>query len=61
MTLHVGDGGRTYSRTRDTRCGRRAAWLGPELRAEILDGQRKKSYALEHPVVGTVTIRDQKS
>jgi hypothetical protein len=31
----------------------------PELRAEILDGQRKKSYTLEHPVVGAVTIRDQ--
>lgn len=30
-----------------------------ELRAEILDGKRKESYTLTHPVVGSVTIRDQ--
>lgn len=28
-------------------------------RSEILDGQRKKSYTLTHPVAGTITIRDQ--
>lgn len=30
-----------------------------ELRAEILEHQRKRSYRLEHPLVGEVTIRDQ--
>ena len=31
-----------------------------DLRAEILQQRRKRSYEIFHPVVGTVTVRDQK-